>query len=84
METKSIDILRKLKCILIGGDNIPQKLVSKAVDLKLPIRLTYGSTEMASQITTTNAEMNNLNTCGSVLPNCELKLADNDEVLVSR
>jgi len=42
-----------LKAILVGGDKIPEWLLKKAIELKLPIHISYGSSEMSSQIVTT-------------------------------
>lgn len=42
-----------LKTMLIGGDKIPEWLLKKAIELKLPIHISYGSSEMSSQIATT-------------------------------
>lgn len=44
--------LPHLKVILIGGGPIPEKLCQKAAEKNLPLYLTYGMTEMASQIAT--------------------------------
>ncbi len=40
------------KAILIGGAPIPDILIKKAIELGLPVFLTYGMTETASQIAT--------------------------------
>jgi O-succinylbenzoic acid--CoA ligase len=43
-----------LKCALIGGAPISESLIEKALEKKIPLYLTYGMTEMASQITMTS------------------------------
>jgi O-succinylbenzoic acid--CoA ligase len=48
----NIGILRKLKAILVGGGPIPDALIRKVVDARLPVHVTYGLTEMASQVAT--------------------------------
>lgn len=45
---------KKLKAILLGGGPIPQQLIAETRKLKLPLFLTYGLTEMASQVATSN------------------------------
>ena len=47
--------LKKLKALLIGGSAIPEQLVIEASRRKLPLYLSYGLTEMASQVATTGA-----------------------------
>ena len=42
----------RLRCVLIGGAHAPHNLVQRAVDGGWPIALTYGATEMSSQIAT--------------------------------
>ncbi len=42
-----------LKTILVGGDKIPEWLLKRTIDLNLPIHISYGSSEMSSQIATT-------------------------------
>ena len=44
--------LQDLKAILIGGSNIPSSLLERSMTMNLPIYITYGSTEMASQVAT--------------------------------
>jgi len=48
-----IRALRNLKGILIGGQGVPIPLIKAAYENKLPVSVTYGCTEMASQVTTT-------------------------------
>ena len=46
------DDLSGLKAILLGGGPIPPGLVEKALGKQLPVLVTYGQTEAASQIAT--------------------------------
>jgi len=81
---KNIAVLKGLKAILLGGSAIPLNLIEKAIASKLPIHISYGSTEMASQITTTQAgdAKTRLNASGRVLKYRELKLTADGEILV--
>jgi O-succinylbenzoic acid--CoA ligase len=52
-EIESSQTKPAVKSILLGGSAIPDTLIQKGLDLGLPLYLSYGSTEMATQITTT-------------------------------
>jgi len=51
-DEKNHALLRTLKAILIGGSAIPQTLIEQSVKLGLNIYLSYGLTEMSSQVAT--------------------------------
>ncbi len=46
---------KKLKAVLAGGSAIPEQLITQARGQKLPLYVSYGLTEMASQVATTGA-----------------------------
>jgi len=73
-----------LKSILIGGSQIPETLIENAARKKLPIYVSYGSTEMSSQITTAGIEDLKLNgrSSGKILSHREMKIEKNGEMLV--
>jgi o-succinylbenzoate---CoA ligase len=76
--------LRSMKAILLGGSAIPAKLIQRAVDLDLSIYTSYGSTEMASQ-TTTSAPQDSLGRLlksGQLLPYREIEINAAGEILV--
>ncbi len=81
---QSAGFLAGMKAILLGGSAIPPVLIQKSVRLKLPVHISYGSTEMASQICTTKsgADLQELRTSGSVLPYRQMRISDSGEVLV--
>ncbi len=83
-DPKGISGLRQLKCILVGGDVIDSDLIHDACARGLPIATTYGSTEMASQITATIVQDKRtlLNACGRVLNYRELSITKDQEILV--
>lgn len=76
--------LQTLKAILIGGSDIPSALIHKAIQHRLSIHTTYGSTEMSSQTTTTRPHESpeRLLTAGRLLPNRALKIAADGQILV--
>lgn len=67
----------KSDCILLGGSAIPASLIKSAIELDLPIRTSYGMSEMSSQIAT--SPFLSLNEEISYLPlkYSEIKLLDN-------
>ncbi len=83
-EPACVDALRKLRAILVGGSSVPTALLEEAIAEKLTVYTTYGSTEMASQITTAKPQdlKENKNTCGRILDYRQLKIAHDGEILV--
>ncbi len=55
---KNIDPL-EFKAILIGGGPIASSLIQEAREKKIPIHITYGLTEMSSQVATSDNKSNN-------------------------
>ncbi len=80
-DNTSLTLLQKTKAILLGGSAVEPALLKEAAAAKLPVYLSYGSTEMSSQITTTSSPAN-IVTAGSVLPYRELTIGTGDEILV--
>jgi O-succinylbenzoic acid--CoA ligase len=76
--------LKGMAAILLGGASLPLHLIQKAAALELPVYRTYGSTEMASQITTTSVkDCHDLNSSsGCVLRYRQMKLSPEGEILV--
>lgn len=73
----------RLAAVLVGGGPTGGDRIAEAYDCGLPIRTTYGLTEMASQVTTTgpNEEKRRLATSGKVLNYRQVKI-DRGEILV--
>jgi len=70
-----------LQCLLLGGAPISEALLQRALEKSLPIRTTYGLTEMASQVTlSVPGEI--VNNAGVVLPGRELDISPDGEILV--
>ncbi len=80
----TISALQSLKAILLGGSAIPASLIEQAIAYNLPIHTSYGSTEMASQITTTQAgaDAKELSTSGRLLPHRKLSFSNQGEIRV--
>jgi O-succinylbenzoic acid--CoA ligase len=76
--------LTALEAVLMGGGPVPASLVGESVSRGLPIHTSYGLTEMASQVTTTQAgaPFEKLRTAGRVLPGREVSISDDGEILV--
>jgi O-succinylbenzoic acid--CoA ligase len=76
--------LHRLNAVLAGGGPISASLVHRSIESGVPLHLTYGMTETASQITTTEK----LTTCpspihaGIPLPGREIRLSASGEVQV--
>jgi o-succinylbenzoate---CoA ligase len=73
-----------LEAVLMGGGPVPPALVEAALSRGLPVHTSYGLTEMASQVTTTppGASIEELRTAGRVLPDREVSISENGEILV--
>jgi O-succinylbenzoic acid--CoA ligase len=79
-----IEELGRMKAILLGGGPIPDSLIRQSLDIGLPTHTSYGSTEMASQVTTTGMgdSPEKLRTSGKLLPHRELQISSEGEILV--
>jgi len=80
-DEKNHVLLRSLKYILLGGSAIPQNLVEQSLKLGLNIYLSYGLTEMSSQVATGKLVQIN-QPCVRVLPYRQLSLSSEGEILV--
>ena len=74
--------LPHLKAILLGGAPIPESLCQMCYQLGLPLYLTYGMTEMSSQIATQLYNPSIGITFGSPLTQRTIKIFTNNEVWV--
>ncbi len=83
-ENSAVKLLRKLKAILIGGGTAADGLIKECLQNKLKIFKSYGSSEMASQVTTTlPADTgSHLLSSGKLLKYRELSIASDTEILV--
>ena len=69
-----------VKAILVGGAPVPEKMVEKIRQYKLPVLTTYGMTESASQITTMSPHdpAEKLSTSGKPLEYVQLRIVDSE------
>jgi len=71
--------LTRLKAVLVGGASCPEGLVSQARALGIAIHITYGASEAASQITTTQGTPVG---SGRALSHAQVRINQNNEILV--
>jgi len=76
---EAIPALQSLKVVLVGGAPCPDTLVHQAQALGIPIHITYGASEAASQITTTRGIPIG---SGSALSHCQVCINQDNEILV--
>ena len=71
------------RCALIGGAHAPAELVGRALRAGWPLGLTYGATEMCSQIATAPPERtrDKTGTVGRPLAGCDVRLSADGEIL---
>lgn len=82
-EPTACQSLRELKAVLLGGSATPVPLLEQSVRQKIPVYLTYGSTEMSSQIATTRGPVTTAEeACAVVLPFREVRIGEENEILV--
>ena len=75
--------LRSLKALLLGGSAVSEPLLREAVGEKIPLYLTYGSTEMSTQVTTSSGPVTEARgDSGVVLPYREVSISEDGEILV--
>lgn len=73
-----------LRCLLIGGAHAPAELIERALSLAYPIALTYGMTEMCSQVATapSDAVREKPGSVGVPLNGVEVRVRDDGELWV--
>lgn len=71
-----------LRCVLLGGGPAPSVLLERAARHGVPVALTYGLTEAASQVATRAPERDPSSGCGKPLPGTEVRIASDGEIVV--
>jgi O-succinylbenzoic acid--CoA ligase len=80
---ESSALLRTMKAMLLGGSSAPKSLIEEAVHQHIPLFLTYGSTEMSSQIATSPSPIQGIQeNSGKLLPWREIMASRDGELLV--
>jgi len=80
-DEKNHVLLRSLKVILLGGSAIPRTLIEQSIHLGLNIYLSYGLTEMSSQVAT--GKVTQLDqACVRALPYRQISISREGEILV--
>ncbi|MFO8098704.1 MAG: o-succinylbenzoate--CoA ligase [Salinibacter sp.] len=76
---------RALRAVLLGGGPVPESLLDRAYRRGWPLLMSYGCTEMASQVTTTapGAPRSALHTAGRGLPHRTLRIGSDGQILVA-
>jgi o-succinylbenzoate---CoA ligase len=77
LEHKPTLDLSKLKAILLGGSSMPSNLIEEALKRKLPVYVSYGLTEMASQVATGRPKAPG-EACAKVLPFREVRIVERE------
>ncbi|PID37832.1 MAG: long-chain fatty acid--CoA ligase [Pseudomonadales bacterium] len=72
----------RLKFMPCGGAFLSAEITSFFKMAGLPVIIGYGLTETTATVTSFDLEQCTLGTVGVVLPNTEIKIGDNDEILV--
>jgi len=72
--------LESIKACIIGGGPVSSELLDQAQKKQLPCFISYGLSEMSSQVATAKANVKQ--NCGQALPGRELKLVNKSEVAV--
>jgi len=80
-DAKNHVLLRALKCVLLGGSAIPRALLEQSLELGLNIYLSYGLTEMSSQVAT-GMLVSLDQACARLLPYRQLSISAEGEILV--
>ena len=75
----------RVRGVLLGGGPLPEALLRRGHARGWPLHTSYGSTEMASQVTTTppGAPLADLRTAGRCLPHRRLRIDEDGEILVA-
>jgi O-succinylbenzoic acid--CoA ligase len=75
--------LRRLDALLLGGSAVSEPLLREAIRERVPVYLTYGSTEMSTQVTTSPGPVTSARgDSGVVLPYRQVKIDTDGEILV--
>ena len=74
--------LTALRFLAVGGASVAPRLLSRALQLGLPVFEGYGLSESASVVALNTPTANKIGSVGKPLPHMAIKLSDENEVLV--
>lgn len=85
LEAREGPLPNRIRGVLLGGGPVPPTLLQRGHTRGWPLHMSYGSTEMASQVTTTppGAPLRDLLTAGRCLPHRRLRINDDGQILVA-
>lgn len=74
----------QVSCLLLGGASIPRDLLTKCLEQNINPFISYGLSEMASQVCTKQITVSNISETdtGIILPYREVKISSEGEILV--
>jgi O-succinylbenzoic acid--CoA ligase len=74
-----------LRCVLVGGDATPRRLVERALERGWPIATTYGLTEASSQVATAAPELvrEKPGTVGPPLDGIQIRIDADDRIQIA-
>jgi len=78
----NIKYLKNLKAILLGGSPVPGSLIRASLEEGLPVYLTYGLTEMTSQVATSGRLTKGSICSAKILNYRRLMISEEEEILV--
>ncbi len=79
---KSSQKFPTLKAVLLGGSAIPEALLTNALKKKLPIYISYGLTETASQVATSSKLKSVAQRQANILKYRQVKITKSDEICI--
>ena len=84
VEPETVARLSQMKAVLVGGSPVPVELRERCSAHGITLQVTYGLTEMASQVTTTPPGVRSVVAAdaGVLLPYRKLRIADDGEIEV--
>lgn len=77
-----LSALPHLRFLAVGGASVPETILKRAQKLGLPVYQGYGLSECASVVALNTAQENHIGSVGKPLQHVEVKLAEDDEILV--
>lgn len=85
LDAQDESVSRRVRGLLLGGGPLPKTLLRRGHARGWPLHTSYGSTEMASQVTTTppGASLGELQTAGRCLPHRRVRMDPDGQILVA-